>query len=55
MPELENLMLYVQGDAYFQIPTLYPGLSAKQAFYKYLEENGYTYKGPWTFTVDLKP
>lgn len=55
MPELENLIPYLQGDAYFQLPTLYPGLSEKQAFYKYLEENGYTYKGPWTFTVDLNP
>jgi len=53
MPELENLMPYLQGNAYFQLPTLYPGLSEKQAFYKYLEENGYTYKGPWIFTVDL--
>lgn len=55
MPEFENHIPYLQGDAYFQLPTLYPGLSEKEAFYKYLEENGYTYKGPWTFTVELKP
>ena len=55
IPQLENLMPYMQGDAYFQLPTLYPGLSEKQAFYKYLEEKGYTYKGPWVFTVELIP
>jgi len=55
IPELENLMPYLQGDAYSQLPILYPGLSEKQAFYKYLEEKGYTYKGPWVFTVRLMP
>jgi DNA-binding CsgD family transcriptional regulator len=55
IPQLENLMPYMQGDAYLQLPTLYPGLSEKQAFYKYLEEKGYTYKGPWVFTVELTP
>lgn len=55
LPELENIIPYLQSDVYFQLPTLYPDLSAQQAYYKYLEENGYTYKGPWTFTAELKP
>lgn len=54
IPQLENLMPLV-NDEYLQIPKLYPDLSAKQAFYKYLEENNYTYKGPWVFTVKLIP
>ncbi len=33
----------------------YPGLSPKDAYYKYLEEHGNTYKGPWTFDVKLAP
>ena len=31
----------------------YPGLTPKEAYYKYLEEHGNIYKGPWTFTVVL--
>jgi DNA-binding CsgD family transcriptional regulator len=31
----------------------YPGLNPKDAYYKYLEEHGNTYKGPWTFEVKL--
>lgn len=54
IPQLENLIPYA-NDEYFQIPSLYPGLSPKQAFYTYLEENNYTYKGPWVFTVELTP
>lgn len=54
IPQLENLMPLV-NDEYLQIPKLYPDLSAKQAFYKYLEENNYTYKGPWVVTVKLIP
>ena len=55
IPQLENLMPYVRENSYFQLPKLYPGLSEKQAYYKYLEENNYTYKGPWMFTVELIP
>ena len=56
IPELENLMGYGTDESPLsQLPTLYPGLSEKQAFHKYLEENGFTYKGPWKFTVELKP
>ena len=54
IPQLENLMPYA-NDEYLQISKLYPGLSPKQAFYSYLEENNYTYKGPWVFTVKLTP
>jgi hypothetical protein len=54
IPQLENLMPYA-NDEYLQISKLYPGLSPKQAFYTYLEENNYTYKSPWVFTVKLSP
>ena len=53
IPKLEKLdpdMLMAD-----QLSTNYPGLSPKQAYYTYLEEHGNTYKGPWTFTVDLVP
>ena len=54
IPDLENLIPYLQDEnPLYQLPTVYPGLSEKQAYHKYLEENGYTYKGPWKFTVDL--
>jgi DNA-binding CsgD family transcriptional regulator len=33
----------------------YPGLSEKQAYYKFLEEHGNVYKGAWTFTIQLTP
>jgi hypothetical protein len=56
MLALENLMPYASPDTPLdQLPTLYPGLSPKEAYYTYLDENGYTYKGPWEFTVELKP
>lgn len=32
-----------------------PGMSPKEAYHTYLEEHGNVYKGPWTFTVELKP
>ena len=54
IPKLENLMPYLDINSFFQLPTLYPGLSEKQAYYKYLEEQGSIYKGPWVFTVELK-
>ena len=52
--QLENLMPYA-NDEYLQISKLYPDLSPKQACYAYLEENNYTYKGPWVFTAELTP
>jgi DNA-binding CsgD family transcriptional regulator len=33
----------------------YPGLSEKQAYYKFLEEHGNVYKGAWTFIIELTP
>ena len=54
IPQLENLIPF-SNDEYLQVPKLYPDLSAKQAFYTYLKENNYTYKGPWMFTVKLIP
>lgn len=33
----------------------YPSLSEKQAYYKFLEEHGNIYKGPWNFMVELTP
>ena len=33
----------------------YPGLSAKQAYHKFLEEHENIYRGPWIFTVSLVP
>lgn len=38
-----------------QLAMDYPGMSAKQAYSKYLEEHGNTYKGPWVFKVELIP
>jgi len=53
--ELENLIPHaLPEDPFFQLPTLYPGLSPGQAFAAYLEENGYTHKGPWQFMVELR-
>ena len=46
IPALENLMPYIyEENPLGQLSTLYPGLSEKQAFQKYLEENDYTYIG----------
>ncbi|HEX5943584.1 MAG TPA: hypothetical protein VFY66_14975, partial [Anaerolineales bacterium] len=56
IPDLENLSPYLSNEnPLAQLPTLYPGLSEKQAIHAYFEENGYTHKGPWKFTVELKP
>jgi DNA-binding CsgD family transcriptional regulator len=38
-----------------QLSINYPGLSEKQAYYKFLEEHGNIYKGAWTFNIELKP
>lgn len=54
IPDLENLISYgFDPNPLLQLPALYPGLNEKQAFQTYLEENGYTYKGPWVFEVEL--
>lgn len=38
-----------------QLARDYPGLSPMDAYYKYLEESGNTYRGPWIFTIKLTP
>jgi DNA-binding CsgD family transcriptional regulator len=38
-----------------QLAMDYPDMSPKEAYNKFLEEQGKTYKGPWVFTVELKP
>ncbi len=38
-----------------QLSIDYPGLSEKQAYYKFLEEHGNIYKGAWAFTIELTP
>jgi DNA-binding CsgD family transcriptional regulator len=38
-----------------QLAINYPGLGAREAYYKYLEEQGNVYAGPWTFTVEPTP
>lgn len=37
------------------LPTNYPGLTIKQAYQTYLDENGFTRKGPWEFKTELAP
>ena len=55
IPDLENLMPYVLDENLLgQLSTLYPGLSENQAFQTYLEENNFTYNGPWNFAVEWK-
>jgi DNA-binding CsgD family transcriptional regulator len=53
IPALENILPYLQTP--IDLDTLYPGLSKRQAYSTYLEENGFTYKGPWVFNVELTP
>ena len=36
-----------------QLVINYPGLGAREAYYKYIEEQGNVYTGPWIFTVEL--
>jgi hypothetical protein len=53
IPELENSAPDVLLTKQLLID--YPGLSPKQAYHKYLEEQDNMYKGPWTFSIDLVP
>jgi DNA-binding CsgD family transcriptional regulator len=56
IPNLENLMPFVRNqDPSFDLYDLYPGLSKRQAYHTYLEEQGATYNGPWVFQVELTP
>jgi DNA-binding CsgD family transcriptional regulator len=54
IPEIENLMPFIQNPD-VDLFELYPGLSQRQAYHTYLEEQGATHKGPWVFDVDLTP
>jgi hypothetical protein len=54
VPEIENLMPFIQNPD-IELSELYPGLSIREAYHTYLEEQGATYKGPWVFDVDLTP
>jgi hypothetical protein len=53
IPQLDKTV----PDAFLtnQLAADYPGLSPKEAYYTFLEEHGDTYKGPWIFTIQLKP
>jgi DNA-binding CsgD family transcriptional regulator len=53
IPDLENILPYLQSA--IDLDALYPGLRKREAYHTYLEENGFTYKGPWIFTVNLVP
>jgi hypothetical protein len=53
IPSLEKLELEVAFMD--QLAANYPGMSIREAYSKYLEEHGNTYKGPWVFNVELTP
>ena len=54
VPEIENLMPFLQNPD-VDLSELYPGLSQREAYHTYLEEQGATHKGPWVFDVELTP
>ena len=53
IPDLENIQPYLQSSVAFD--KLYPGLSKRQAYHTYLDENGFTHEGPWVFDIELVP
>jgi|GEM_PF-1282064 len=53
IPDLVNIIPYLKSP--IDLDVLYPGLSQRQAYHTYLEENGYTHKGPWVFNIELVP
>ncbi|PKN94784.1 MAG: hypothetical protein CVU44_02965 [Chloroflexi bacterium HGW-Chloroflexi-6] len=53
IPQLEKSEPYLLVTN--QLLMDYPGLSEKQAYYKFLEEHGNVYKGTWTFRIELTP
>ena len=57
VPEIENLMPFIQNPDVdlAKLSELYPGLSQREAYHTYLEEQGATHKGPWVFDVELTP
>jgi DNA-binding CsgD family transcriptional regulator len=50
---IDNILPYLQSP--IDLDALYPGLPERQAYHTYLEENGYTIQGPWTFDIELIP
>lgn len=53
IPSIDNILPYLQSP--IDLDMVYPGLSKRQAYHTYLEENGYTIQGPWIFDVELIP
>lgn len=53
IPDLENMLPFLQSP--IDLDALYPGLGKRQAYHTYLEENGFTHKGPWVFNIELVP
>lgn len=53
IPSIENILPYLQTP--IDLDALYPGLTTRQAYHTYLDENGYTIRGPWTFNLELVP
>ena len=53
IPSIDNILPYLQTP--IDLDVLYPGLTTRQAYHTYLDENGYTIKGPWTFNIELVP
>lgn len=53
IPSIDNILPYLQTPV--NLEALYPGLAERQAYHTYLDENGYTIRGPWTFDIELVP
>lgn len=53
IPSIDNILPYLQTPV--DLDALYPGLTERQAYHTYLDENGYTIRGPWTFDIELTP
>jgi hypothetical protein len=53
IPSIDNILPYLQTP--IDLDALYPGLAERQAYHAYLDENGYTIKGPRVFNIELIP
>lgn len=53
IPSIDNILPYLQTP--IDLDALYPGLTERQAYHTYLDENGHTIRGPWTFDIELVP
>lgn len=53
IPDFENILPFLTTR--IDLDALYPGLNKRQAYHTYLDENGYTLKGPWVFNIELVP